>query len=61
MVQSSSTASTSKTELTSSIKNVLYELPHKLPNNFRLKIFGNKEILRKFQNGMGTQTSVQSE
>ena len=31
----------------SSIANFIYELPHELPNNLRLKISGNKEILGK--------------
>ena len=33
----------------SSIANLVYELPHELPNNLRLRTLGNKEILGKFQ------------
>ena len=29
----------------SSIANLVYELPHELPNDLRLWILGNKEIL----------------
>ena len=31
-------------------KHGIYELPHELPNNLRLKILGNKEILGKSLN-----------
>ena len=31
----------------SSIANLVYELPHKLPNDLRLRILGNQEILGK--------------
>ena len=40
---------TSKMNLLSSIANMVYELPHKLPNDLRLRILGNKEILGKSQ------------
>ena len=33
----------------SSIANLVYELPHELPNDLRLRILGNKEILGKSQ------------
>ena len=33
----------------SSIENLVYELPHELPNDLRLRILGNKEILGKSQ------------
>ena len=28
---------------------MIYKLPHELPNELRLKILGNQEILGKFQ------------
>ena len=31
-------------------KNGIYELPHKLPNDLRLRNYGNLEILGKFLN-----------
>ena len=31
-------------------KHGIYKLPHKLPNDLRLKIFGNQEILEKCLN-----------
>ena len=34
-------------------KNGIYELPHELPNELRLSILGNKEILRKCLNLIG--------
>ena len=37
-----------KRNLISSKTNLVYELPHKLPNSLRLRILGNQEI-RKFQ------------
>ena len=33
----------------SSIANLVYELPHELPNDLRLRILRNKEILGKSQ------------
>ena len=30
-----------------SITNLVYELPHELPNDLRLRILGNEEILGK--------------
>ena len=33
-------------------KHGIYEFPHKLLNNLRLKILGNDEILRKYLNFM---------
>ena len=35
--------------LISSITNLVLELPHELPNNLRLTILGNQELLEKFQ------------
>ena len=34
-----------KRNVTSSIANLVYKLPHELPNDLRLKMLGNKEIL----------------
>ena len=36
-----------KRNLISSISNLVYELPHELPNDLRLKILGNEEIFGK--------------
>ena len=33
--------------MVSSIANLVYELPHEFPTDLRLRILGNKEILRK--------------
>ena len=44
----------------SSIANLLYELPHELPNDLRLRILGNKEILVKSQIWVETEPSAQS-
>ena len=38
-----------KRNVISGIANVVYELPHELPNDVRLTILGNKEILEKSQ------------
>ena len=51
---------TNKTELISSIRNFIYQLPHELRNDLRFRIFGNKEILEKSQNWMGTQPNAPS-
>ena len=40
-------------------RNVLYQLPHELPNDIRLRILGKKEILGKSLNYLGTQSTVQ--
>ena len=32
-----------------SVANLVYELPHELPNNLRLRILGNKEISKNYQ------------
>ena len=37
-----------KQKVISSIANLVYELPHKFPNDWRLRTLGNKEILGKF-------------
>ena len=39
----------SKTNVVSSIANLVYKLPHELPNELRLRILGNKEMLGKSQ------------
>ena len=44
----------------SSIANLVHELPHELPNDVRLRIWGNKEILGKSQIWVETQPSAQS-
>ena len=48
--------STIKRNVTSSKGNLVYELP----NDLRLRIFGNKEILGKSQTWMQTQRSTKS-
>ena len=42
----------------SSMKNFKYELPHEPPNDKRLKILGNKEILQKSKNCLGIKPRV---
>ena len=32
-----------------SVANLVYELPHELPNDLRLRILGNKEISKNYQ------------
>ena len=44
----------------SSIANLVYELPHELPNGLKLRILGNNEILRKSQIWMETEPSASS-
>ena len=44
----------------SSIANLIYELSHEFPNNLRLRILRNKEILRKSQIWVETEPSAQS-
>ena len=44
--------------LISSITNLVHELPYELPNDLRLRILGNKEILRKISN-VGVENSYQ--
>ena len=39
-----------KQRLISSIKSIVYELPHQLPNDLRLRILSNQEISGKLQN-----------
>ena len=43
-----------------SIANLVYGLPHKLPNDLRLRILENKEMLGKSQIWVETQPSAQS-
>ena len=43
-----------------SIANLVYELPHKLPNDLRLRILKNKETLRKSQIWMETSSFQKS-
>ena len=43
----------------SSTENLVYELPHELPNDFRLRILGNKEILGKSQISAEAEPSAQ--
>ena len=44
----------------SRIANLVYELPHELPNDLRLRILGNKKMLVKSQIWVETQPSTQS-
>ena len=37
-------------DLISSIINFVYELPQELPNDLRVRVLGNQEILEKSQN-----------
>ena len=43
----------------SSTENLVHELPHELPNDFRLRILGNKEILGKSQISVEAEPSAQ--
>ena len=38
----------------------MYDLPHELPNDLRLKILGNQEVSEKFLNFIESQPRVQS-
>ena len=49
-----------KWDLISCTKSFLYELPHKLLNDLRLKMVENQEILEKLQNCVGEESKVQS-
>ena len=44
----------------SSIANLVYDLPHELPNDLRLRIFGNKDIIGKSKIWVGIELSAQS-
>ena len=41
-------------------KHGIYELPRELPNFLRLRILGNKEVSRKYQNCIELQPGAQS-
>ena len=49
-----------KRKVISSIANLVDELPNKLPNDLRLRILRNKEILGKSQIWVETQPNAQS-
>ena len=49
-----------KRYLISSTANLVHELPHGFPNDLRLRVFRNQEILEKCQIWVETQPSVQS-
>ena len=42
------------------MKKFVYELPQELPNDVKLRILGDQEILGKSQNWVMTQLSAQS-
>ena len=44
----------------SSTKNITYELPLEFPNDSRLTIIGNQEIMQKFQKWLEVELSTQS-
>ena len=46
-----------KRNLLSSITNLIYELPHDLPNKLRLRIFGNLREISILGGGMSTAQS----
>ena len=46
--------------MASSIANLVYKLPHELPNDLRLRILGNKEMSVKSQSYVDTQPSAQT-
>ena len=60
MLQYRSDSPQVKQKLIFSIANLVYELPHELPNDLRLRILGNQEKLEKFQILVETQHSTQS-
>ena len=60
MFQYRSDSAQVKRNVISSIKILVYELPHDLLNDLTLRILGNKEILVKSQIWVETQPSVQS-
>ena len=49
-----------KRYLISNIRNLVQELPHELPNDLRLRVVRNEEILENYQILVETQPSVQS-
>ena len=49
-----------KQNVLSSTGNLVYKLHHELPNDLRLRILGNKEIIGKSQIWVGAQPSAQS-
>ena len=60
VIQHRSEQSQVKRYLMSSITNLVHELPHEFPNDLRLRILGNWEILEKCQIWVQTQPSAQS-
>ena len=58
--QYSSHSPQSKPNSISSIAKLVYELPPELPNDLRLRILGNQEILEKSQIWVETKPSAQS-
>ena len=50
---------TSKGNVISSIRNLVYELPHELPNNLRLKDLSKEGNIRKISNLGGAQSPPQ--
>ena len=46
--------------MASSIANLVYKLPHELPNDLRLRILGNKKISVKSQSCVDTQPRAQT-
>ena len=42
------------------IKNLLYRSYHQLPNSLRYRISGNQDLLKKFQNWLEMESSMQS-
>ena len=51
LVQTQLTTSKAKRDI--SIANLVNELPHEFPDDLRLRILGNKEMLGKSQNFVG--------
>ena len=48
-----------KQKLVSSTKNLVYKFPHELPNNLRLRMLGNQEIIKKSQIWLVSYSSAQ--
>ena len=49
----------SKAVIDTHYENIVLELPHKLPNDLKFAILGNKEILEKSKNCLETESSTQ--
>ena len=60
IIQLTSESAQVKRYLISAVTNLVHKLPHELPNDLRLTILGNQEILEKCQMWVQTQPNAQS-